>query len=121
MRCRVRRAAEQGHSNATANVARMYRDGLGVEQDWHRAVEIYSMAVEQGNPFAPHHLADLLVNPPEGVPSDPDTARAMLELSIERGFAWAVWRIARFWNWGTFGEPDPAEAVYFLHLTTGTF
>lgn len=111
-----RRASDQGHSNSTANLARMYRDGLGVEEDWHRAVELYSIAVQQGNPFAPYHLAGMLVDPPEGVPPDPQRARAMLDLSIERGFAWATWRLARYLNSDLLGPRDVEEAVFYLHV-----
>jgi TPR repeat protein len=110
------RAALQGLSNATSNLARMYRDGLGVEPDWERAVQIYSQAVEQGNPFAPHHLAGMLVNPPEGVMRDTDTAQALLELSLERGLAWAAFRLGQYWDRGVFGEEDQAEAAYYLRI-----
>lgn len=111
-----RRASVQGYANATSNLAGMYRDGLGVEADWNKAVEMYQQASEQGNPFAPYHLAALLVDPPDGGQGDAETARALLEMSLDRGYPWAAVRLANYLRRGLLGSPDPFEAAHFLHV-----
>ena len=39
-------------SSAQANLGRMYEKGLASKQDYGKALELFSQAAEQGNPFA---------------------------------------------------------------------
>ncbi len=106
--------AALGYGNAIANVARVYRDGLGVEKDRAKAMVLYQQAVDRGNWFAPYHLARMLLNPLGAEVADPERARALLELSAERGYAWALWQLARSWNGTDFGSPNLDNAAFYL-------
>ncbi|MEL6264152.1 MAG: caspase family protein [Pseudomonadota bacterium] len=110
------RAAALEHSNAVANVARLYRDGLGVEPDAREAIRWYEKAVGLGNPFAPYHLARMLLSGKDGVERDPERARELLEISVDRGYGWALWQLARSWERGDFGRPSPVTAARYLRI-----
>ena len=49
--------AEQGDAEAQFNLGQMYREGLGVEQDYKEAVKWYRLAAEQRNERGQVNLA----------------------------------------------------------------
>lgn len=51
-----RKAAEQGHAGAQANLGFMYRNDFGVKQDYVAAVEWYRKAAEQNDAHAQNNL-----------------------------------------------------------------
>ena len=46
----IKRRAEQGDATAKIQLGNMYEHGQGVEQDYKKAVELYTQASEQGHP-----------------------------------------------------------------------
>lgn len=48
--------AKQGDANAQTNLARLYRDGLGVAQDYQEAAKWYRKAADQGHAGAQANL-----------------------------------------------------------------
>lgn len=108
--------ASVGYGNAIANLARMYRDALGVDKDRARAMKLYQEAVDNGNWFAPYHLGRMLLKPEGDEVADPERAQALLELSAERGYAWALWQLARSWNVNDFGAQNLDNAAFYLWI-----
>ena len=53
-----RKAADQGHAGAQANLGYCYHEGLGVPQDYAEAVKWYRMAAEQGSADAENNLGN---------------------------------------------------------------
>lgn len=57
-----RRAAEQGHAGAMANLSIHYLNGLAVPQDVRQAVELLTRAADRGNLVAAENLGELYEN-----------------------------------------------------------
>jgi hypothetical protein len=110
------RAAFGGNTNAMANLGRLYREGLGVPADLAQAVRWYGRATELGNPFAPYKLSEMYLEGVEPLRRDPARALHLLELSADRGYEWAFWRLARFYENAEAGTKDLETAAYYVHI-----
>ena len=55
-------AAEKGHATARYNLGVRYCEGIGVEVDFVRGVELYEQSAKQGNVHAQHNLCDIYRN-----------------------------------------------------------
>lgn len=82
-------AAEAGHRAAQTELARMYRDGDGVAQDYARMMNWYAKAAEQGDVGAQLFLADGY-GYGYGVEPDPVEAYKWYEIAIRYWGALAV-------------------------------
>ena len=69
-----RRAAEQGHASAQANLGDMYFRGLGVDQDAVQAFAWYRKAAEQGCAVAQEQLGEIYIR---GLGVEKDLAKAI--------------------------------------------
>ena len=105
-----RKAAEQGHSGAQAQLAWALDRGAGVERDMAEAVEWYRKAAEQGNARAQFNLAVHYENG-DGVEKDVTQAVAWYRKSAEQGDARAQFNLAVHYTIGDGVERDMAEAV----------
>jgi TPR repeat protein len=110
------RAAFGGNSNAMANLARVHREGLGVPVDVREAVRWYERATELGNPFAPYQLSQMYLKGEKPLRRDPARALKLLQLSADRGYEWAFWRLARFYETGEDGKKDLETAAYYFQI-----
>ncbi|WP_425092972.1 caspase family protein [Tropicimonas sp. S265A] len=104
-------------STSVMNLARLHRDGMGVEKDRNRAMALFQQAIQLGSYSAPYHLARMLLKPEGMEIGNPVRAYELLELSIERGFPWAIWQLARSWENGDFGERDIETSAFYLNLS----
>eukprot|EP00935_MAST-01C_sp_MAST-1C-sp1_P001159 g1159.t1 len=80
------RAAQQSDAAAQAELALMYLDGEGVQQDSKKAAELYTKAAEQGNTVAQKMLAGMYFGG-EGVPQDKKKAAELYRQAAEQGDA----------------------------------
>mmetsp|Transcript_18184 Transcript_18184/g.48000 ORF Transcript_18184/g.48000 Transcript_18184/m.48000 type:complete len:207 (-) Transcript_18184:113-733(-) len=73
-----RLAAEQGKAESMSNLATMYKDGVGVEQNFEKALELYNQAYDAGNDMSGFNLAAMHAN---GIGTEKDLykARELLE------------------------------------------
>lgn len=53
----LQKSAESGHDQAQVELAKMYRDGLGVEQNSTEAFDWFQKAALQGNPDAEENMS----------------------------------------------------------------
>lgn len=72
-------AADQGHAEAQFNLALMYTNGQGVEQNDQEAFRLFRLAAEQGQREAASNLGALYVN---GVGVSKDYVEAVKWLSV---------------------------------------
>jgi TPR repeat protein len=68
--------AKEGHPKAQFNVALIYANGTGVNQDLYQAMEWYKKSAEQGNTEAQYNLAKLIFQRPD---SNDTRARKRME------------------------------------------
>ena len=84
--------AEAGNPKAQCNLASLYHQGLGVERDGKRAVELYKKVTEPNVPecnlsaLAYNNLATLYFTGAPGVGADWGKANAYLTRARELGF-----------------------------------
>ena len=52
----LRKAAELGHGKAMSDLGALYRDGIGVSQDWEEAVKWWTKAVQAGDSAAMYNV-----------------------------------------------------------------
>lgn len=69
------RAADAGDSEAQTNIGYLYEQGLGVTQDYAKAMNWYRKAAAQGNAQAERNIGSLF-DKGLGVPQDPSEAAA---------------------------------------------
>ncbi|MEH3118532.1 MAG: tetratricopeptide repeat protein [Methylorubrum populi] len=111
-----------GDPNAQYNLARLYLDGTGVEQDPRKAARWFNLAAEKGHRQAQALLGDMLVN---GVGVQRQTVRGLTWLAIARtgaqgaGDTWIVDLYDK--AWASASESDRADAMAQAQsLSTGS-
>ncbi len=88
------RAANVDFTPAILDVAALYDDGRGVEQDRAKAFDWYERAAKLGNTEARFVLGERLYTG-DGVDMDRDTARQWYDLAAGRGHPGAMFRLAQ--------------------------
>ena len=112
-----------GDPNAQYNLARLYLDGTGVDQDPRQAARWFNLAAEKGHRPAQALLGDLLVNG-IGVPRQP--VRGLAWLSLARAGAqgakdgWIVELYDKAWTSASEGDRAAASADAQASLATGS-
>ena len=104
-----RRAAEQGDPQAQLDLGRRYRDGVGVEQDYDKAVYWCCKAAEQNYFFAMGELRYLYgyrLNQPE-------KAVYWSRRAAEQGYTEEQWRLGQMYEQGFGVAKDDSQAVYW--------
>jgi TPR repeat protein len=105
-----RPAAAAGDADAQLALAGMYRQGVGVRQDWRRAIDYYLAAARQGHVSGQLNLGDLFVTG-QGVPRDLVRGYAWLLLAARQEHAWAIERLAQVRNEMNEGQIAEAERL----------
>lgn len=77
--------AKKGEPKSQRYLGRMYDKGLGVPQNYGKAVDWYRKAAEQKDAVAQYHLGVKYVNG-HGVPVDAKTAYVWFAISFNNGF-----------------------------------
>lgn len=104
------RLAENGDVDATAALAGLYRQGLGVPRDGARAAALYRRAGLGGHVIAQANLGEMLAQG-VGVARDPGRAWAWLRRAADGGNAWAEGRAKGIWDGLTTAARDRARAL----------
>ena len=82
----MRPLAAKGDASAQSNLAGLYHDGQGVQQDFSQALKWYRLAAVQGMPKAQSNLGFMYANG-EGVPQDFVRAHLWWDLAAMSGDA----------------------------------
>ena len=99
------RLAEKGHPGAQFRLAKMYRDGIGVEKDKELALKWMKSSAEQGHSGAKMNLLDLI---------PPGEAFRMCSEMAETGNRDAQFRLARMYRDGKGTERNPDLAFKWM-------
>lgn len=105
-------AAQKGDAKAQYELARMYDDGDGTEQDDAEAVKWYTKAAEQGNADAQNNLGVMYDNA-EGVEENDERAVYWYTKAAEQGDSDAQCNLALMYDDGTGVELDDKKAIYW--------
>jgi len=105
-------AAEQGSAIGYVILGGMYKEGIGVEQDYVQSVKLYQLAAEQGHEFAQGQLGDLYRDG-KGVERDYQQAIYWYRLAARNGYEAAQRSLGDFYRDGVVVEQDYKKAAYW--------
>ena len=105
--------AEKGDTKAQYELANMYMDGRGVEQDFNRAIQLYELSANQGLADAQHYLG-VIYDKGRGASQDDAKARTWYRLAAEQGIAISQYAYAGFLLQGRGGAQDRGAAIEWL-------
>ncbi|MBR4716448.1 MAG: sel1 repeat family protein, partial [Lentisphaeria bacterium] len=109
-----RAAAELGYGAAQTNLAWMYANGQGVEQDLNEAAKWFRKAAEQGFDMAQFNLGGCYVVG-EGVERDKAEAVKWFRKAAKQGCAEAQFSLGVLYYIGAGVQPDKTKAVKWWH------
>lgn len=104
------KAAFEGIADAQFNMALLYANGLGVEQDERKALGWYLRAAEQGHVEAQYNAGDMLFFG-RGVFSSKQDARYWWEKAANQGYAPALHNLAVIYAYGHGVTVDHRQAL----------
>ena len=104
--------ALEGNPDAQFNLALMYVEGQGVEQDYSKAVYWYTKSAEQGMVYAQHNLALMYVEG-QGVEQDYSKAVYWYTKSAEQGIVGDQTLLGSIYSVGKGIKRDDVKAFYW--------
>lgn len=107
--------AEQGNASAQYNLGQLYRDGLGVTQDYKEAEKWYRMAAQQGFRDAQYNLAFMHYKG-YGVPQNYKEAMKWYLSAAENGLAAAQFTLGVMYLNGEGVPKDNVQAYMWFSL-----
>jgi len=107
--------ASRGDPAAERNIGHLYRNGLGVSQDFGKAAEWYRRAAEKGLVRAQANLGNMYLRG-QGVPKDPIEATAWFERAARQGHVISQYNLGLLYETGLGGAADEALALGWYHL-----
>ena len=90
-------SAERDHAPAQFQLGQMYRQALGIAQDYNEAVKWYRLSADQGNAAAQCNLGFMYLKG-HGVPKDIDQSKIWYQLAAKNGHEGAKKQINYFRN-----------------------
>jgi|GEM_PF-2728145 len=110
-----RRAAEQGHVEAMANLGSLLYAGRGGDTDYKRAFSLTEQAAQRGLAIAQHNVAVLYMTG-HGASIDAEMAAQWMESAARQGHPQAMTRLAEFLDRGYGLSADQSLALTWAIL-----
>jgi hypothetical protein len=107
-------SAERGHAVANALIGNLYRDGLGVAQDYGAAAQYYHRGAAAGSCSAMISLARMY-HLGSGVPENSAEAAKWYRSAAEKGHTWAQFDLAIYYEKGLLVPQDLAQAYLWFN------
>ena len=111
--------AEAGNVEAQSNLAWLYLNGAGVDQDTARAAGWYRKAAEQGNAYAQYNYADMCQQG-QGVEQSDEQAVHWYRKAAMQGQGNAQFSLAEMYLDGAGIEQDLVEAYAWIHVVVAS-
>lgn len=108
-------AAHNGIANAQYNLGVLYHQGIGVQKDIPRAVQLYRVAAANNHPEALYNLAIAYIEG-VGTESDPQIANVYFQRAAAGGVAEAAYNLGLLHENGLLGESQPDEALFWYYI-----
>ncbi|MDY0028940.1 MAG: peptidoglycan-binding protein [Pseudobdellovibrionaceae bacterium] len=108
-------SAHQNIANAQYNLGVLTQQGLGVEKNVARAIDLYRVAAANSHPEAQYNLAIAYI---EGVGTEynPQIAAAYFQKAASGGIVEGAYNLGLLYENGLLGESQPDEAVFWYYL-----
>ncbi|PRY72469.1 Sel1 repeat-containing protein [Marivita geojedonensis] len=111
----LERAVERGSPEAQMELAKLYEQGIGVEVDEKRALELYEAAADQGFADAINDLGFLHYQGGLGLRPNPDKALELFERAADLRHPEAQFNYAALIDDGLIPDKGPKEAAAYLY------
>ncbi len=108
-------SAHNGIANAQYNLGVLYHQGIGVQKDIPRAVQLYRVAAANSHPEALYNLAIAYIEG-VGTESDPQIANVYFQRAAAGGVAEAAYNLGLLHENGLLGESQPDEALFWYYI-----
>lgn len=105
------KARDHGSLNAMHNLGDMYYNGIGVEQSYEKAFQLFSEGKDY--PLCKYRMA-LMLRKGEGVKADPAQANTLLREAADAGNARAQYQLGIDYYAGNYSEQNFKQAVTYL-------
>ncbi|MEM6304085.1 MAG: caspase family protein [Pseudomonadota bacterium] len=117
----LQRAAGEGSAEAQFELAQLYERGLGVPQDFNRALELYLQSADQNFADALNDLGFIFFQGGLNVTRDPERALKYFERAADLRHPQAMFNWAAMIDDGNIAGRGPADAAEYLYraLRTG--
>ena len=112
----IEKAADGGNALAQYALAKLYRDGIYVEKNMQKALELFTLSAEQKNEYAAYQLGKLYLRNEE-IPEDITTAVKWLTFSSALGNQFAQYALAKLYLVGEDVQKNIAKAIELLTLS----
>ena len=106
----------QTNEYTVARLARMYRDGIGVEKDLDKAISLMRESTNRGVNFASGELSHMLIC--RGRPEDLDEAFNLTFIDAMNGNKWSQGHLARMYRDGIGVEKDLDKAIDLMRMSS---
>jgi len=111
--------AAKGNAIAMNTLGKMYMQGLGVPQDYGKALQLFRQAAKRKLPNAENNLGVMYAGG-YGVPQDFRQAIAWFKKAANQGYAGAINNLAEIHEKDVFVSKDPIEAEKWRHKLKGS-
>ena len=111
----ITKAADGGNAAAQYALGKLYRDGVYVQQNVGKAVELFTLSAEQKSEYAAYQLGRLYLAG-EGIPKEVDAAIKWLSLSADLGNQYAQYALGSLYLSGEDTPQDILKAVAMFKL-----
>ena len=112
----IEKAADGGNASAQYALAKLYHDGIHVDKDMQKALELFTLSAEQKNDYAAYQLGKLYLRNEE-ISKDITTAVKWLTFSSVLGNQFAQYALAKLYLAGEDVQKNIAKAIELLTLS----
>lgn len=118
----LRLAAKNHDPQAEFDLAYLYEQGFGVNQDLDKALKGYKLSAEHGNVLAQNKMGEIYHHPPDGMKQNIDKAEKYYQLAAKQGNAdsqYGLGVIYTYFRGNVSGHQKTAEDFYALAAKQG--
>ena len=112
----IEKAVDGGNASAQYALAKLCRDGIHVEKDMQKALELFTLSAEQKNEYAAYQLGKLYLRNEE-IPKDITTSVKWLTFSSDLGNQFAQYALAKLYLAGEDVPKNISKAIKLLTLS----
>lgn len=109
----IEKAADGGNASAQYALAKLYHDGIHVDKDIQKALELFTLSAEQKNEYAAYQLGKVYLSG-EDVPKNVEAAIRWLTASAEQGNQFAQYALGKLYFFDGDVPRDKENSLYWL-------
>ncbi|MDD3228780.1 MAG: MobP3 family relaxase [Oscillospiraceae bacterium] len=109
----IEKAADGGNTSAQYALAKLYCEGIHLDKNMQKALELFTLSAEQKNEYAAYQLGKLYLRNEE-IPKDVEAAIRWLTASAEQGNQFAQYVLGKLYFFDGDVPRDKEKSLYWL-------